>query len=162
VGSMLYGQNDVTLDEKGRISLPVSLRKILGDAKLIIKPSDYDNEKSLWLFPETEYKAMLEEYTNDYKKQTRITSKKHREFSRRYFNFKDVEIDKAGRIAIYQEYREYANLSKDCLVLGVGDYIEIWDKETYRKHYSESNEAFVSASEEISNKAEESEEGNQG
>ena len=161
MGDMLYGQSDVTLDEKGRISLPVSLRKVLGDAKLIIKPSDYDNEKSLWLFPETDYKVMLEDYKNDYNKRERITSKKHREFSRRYFNFKDVEIDKAGRIAIYQEYREYANLSKDCLVLGVGDYIEIWDKETYRKHYSESNEAFISASEEISNKAQESEEGNQ-
>jgi len=161
VGDMLYGQTDVTLDEKGRISLPVSLRKVLGDAKLIIKPSDYDNEKSLWLFPETDYKAMLEDYKNDYRKKTRITSKKHREFSRRYFNFKDVEIDKAGRIAISQEYREYANLSKDCLVLGVGDYIEIWDKETYRKHYSENNEAFVSASEEISNKAQEREEGDE-
>jgi len=158
---MLYGQNDVTLDEKGRISLPVSLRKILGDAELIIKASDYDNEKSLWLFPKTEYIAFLEDYKKEYKKKKRITSKDHREFNRRYHSFKDVEIDKAGRIAIYQEYRDYANLTKDCIVLGVGDYIEIWDKETYRKHYSESNEAFISASEEISNKEEESEEGNQ-
>ena len=161
MGYMLYGQNDVTLDEKGRISLPVSLRKILGDAKLIIKSSDYDNEKSLWLFPETDYLAMLEDYKKEYKKMKRITSEKLREFNRRYHNFKDVEIDKAGRIAISQEYREYANLSKDCIVLGVGDYIEIWDKETYRKHYSESNEAFISASEEISDKAQESKKGDE-
>jgi MraZ protein len=161
VGYMLYGQNDVTLDEKGRISLPVSLRKVLGDAKLIIKSSDYDKEKSLWLFPETDYLAMLEDYKKEYKKMKRITSEKLREFNRRYHNFKDVEIDKAGRIAISQEYREYANLSKDCIVLGVGDYIEIWDKETYRRHYSESNEAFISASEEISDKAQESEEGDE-
>ena len=157
MGKKLYGQTDVTLDEKGRISLPVSLRKVLGDTELIIKPSYYEKEKSLWLFPETEYKTLLD----DFDKNTDILSEKDRLFRRRYFNYKDVEIDKAGRIAIPQEYREFANLTKDCLVLGVGDYIEIWDKETYRKHYSESNETFVSASEEISIKVKKSRAGNQ-
>jgi MraZ protein len=157
VGNRLNGQTDVTLDEKGRISLPVSLRKILGDAELIIKPSYYEKEKSLWLFPKNVYEAMLD----DYDKNSDILSEKDRVFRRRYFNFKDVEIDKAGRIAIPQEYREFANLSKDCLVCGVGDYIEIWDKETYQKNYSETNDTFVSASEDMSIKVKNSKARNQ-
>ena len=157
MGNRLNGQTDVTLDEKGRISLPVSLRKILGDAELIIKPSYYEKEKYLWLFPKNVYEAMLD----DYDRNSDILSEKDRVFRRRYFNFKDVEIDKAGRIAIPQEYREFANLSKDCLVCGVGDYIEIWDKETYHKNYAETNDTFVSASEDMSVKVKKSKEGNQ-
>jgi MraZ protein len=146
VGYRLTGQTEVTLDEKGRISLPASLRKILGDAQLIIKPSDYKKEKCLWVFPETVYKTKLDDIDKD----TDLFSEKHRIIRRRYYNYKDVEIDKAGRIAIPQTYREFAFLTKDCLVFGQGDYIEIWDKETYQKYYSESDDDFVSASEDMS------------
>jgi len=151
----LKGQSEVTLDEKGRISLPAALRRALGDAELTLKPCDY--EECLWLFPTSVYQEMLAEYS----KNTNILSKKDRDFRRRLFNSQDVEIDKAGRIPIPQTYREFAGLTKDCLVFGQGDYIEIWDKETYRKHYSESNETFVSASEEISIKVKKSRAGNQ-
>jgi len=142
----LTGQFDVTLDEKGRISLPAALRKVLGDAELTLNPCDY--EKCLWLFPTTVYNEMLAEYS----KNTNILSRKDRAFRRRLFNSQPVEIDKAGRIQIPQTYREFAELNKDCLVIGAGDNIEIWDKEKYLKYYSESNDDFISVSEEISNK----------
>jgi MraZ protein len=44
------------------------------------------------------------------------------------------EIDKAGRIAIPQTLRDHARLSKDCLILGVGTSIEIWDAEQYQAY----------------------------
>jgi MraZ protein len=44
----------------------------------------------------------------------------------------DVEIDKAGRIAIPQTLREYAELVRDCIVLGQDDFVEIWNAERYR------------------------------
>jgi MraZ protein len=142
----LKGQFEVTLDEKGRISLPAALRKVLGDAELTLKPCDY--EECLWLFPTSVYQEMLAEYS----KNTNILSKKDRDFRRRLFNSQDVEIDKAGRIPIPQTYREFAVLTKDCLVFGQGDYIEIWDKEKYHQYYSESKEDFVSVSEELAGK----------
>jgi len=157
VGDKLTGRTDVTLDEKGRISLPAALRKILGDAELIIKPCNYENENCLWLFPTTVYNAMVAEY----EKETVILSEKDRAFRRRFFDYKPVEIDKAGRIPIPQNYREDAGLTKECVVLGAWDYIEIWDKETYRQYYSESKEAFVSASEEIAIKLKNKKGGNQ-
>jgi len=156
VVNRLTGKTEVTLDEKGRISLPVSLRKLLGDAELIIKPSDYKKEKCLWVFPENVYKAKLD----DIEKNTDIFSEKDRIVRRRYFNYKDVEIDKAGRIPIPQSYREDAGLTKDCLVIGAGDNIEIWDKETYCRYYSESDDDFVSASEDIAVKLKNNKGGN--
>jgi MraZ protein len=145
---MLTGQFEVTLDEKGRISLPANLRRVLGDERLTLNPCDFEKDKCLWLFPTSVYQDMLAEY----KPNTHILSKKDRDFRRRLFNSQSVEIDKAGRIPIPQVYRESANLTKDCLVLGQGEYIEIWDKEEYDKYFSESKEDFISVSEEIAGK----------
>ena len=151
----LTGQFEVTLDEKGRISLPAALRRVLGDAELTIKPCDF--EECLWLFPTAVYQEMLAEYS----KNTNILSKKDRDFRRRLYNSQDVEIDKAGRIPIPQSYRDFAELAKDCLVFGQGEYIEIWDKERYNKYYSESKDDFVSVSEEIASKLKNGKGGNQ-
>jgi MraZ protein len=151
----LTGQFEVTLDEKGRISLPAALRRVLGEAELTIKPCDF--EDCLWLFPTDVYQDMLAEYSNN----TNILSKKDRDFRRRLYNSQSVEIDKAGRIPIPQTYRESATLNKDCLVFGQGEYIEIWDKEKYNKYYSESKEDFISVSEEIAGKLKNNKGGNQ-
>jgi MraZ protein len=145
---MLTGQFEVTLDEKGRISLPAALRRVLGDEKLTLNPCDFEKDKCLWLFPTNEYQEMLGEYESN----THILSSKDRDFRRRLFNSQPVEIDKAGRIPIPQVYRESAKLTKDCLVLGLGKYIEIWDKEEFYKYSSQSKEDFISVSEEIGNK----------
>ena len=43
----------------------------------------------------------------------------------------EVELDKQGRINIPQNLRSYANLSKECTVIGVSNRIEIWDRSTW-------------------------------
>jgi MraZ protein len=150
----LTGQFEVTLDEKGRISLPANLRRVLGDEKLTLNPCNYD-DMCLWLFPANIYQEMLAELSEN----TSILSKRDRALRRRLFNSQPVEIDKAGRIPIPQVYRDFAGLNKDCLVLGQGDYIEIWDKEEYNKYFSESKEDFISVSEEIGSKLKNSKSG---
>jgi len=143
---LLTGEYSVTLDEKGRISLPAQLRRILDDEKLTLTQCDYDS--CLWLFPTSEYTDLLKQYS----KNTNLLTKKDRDFRRRLFNSHPIEIDKAGRIPIIQGYRDFAGLTKDCVVLGQGDYIEIWDEERYRKYLSESKEDFFIASEELGSK----------
>ena len=142
----MTGKYDVTLDEKGRFNLPTALRKVLGDVELTIKPCDF--EECLWLFPKNVYQDMLAEYKDN----TNILSKKDRDFRRRLYNSQSVEIDKVGRIPIPQSYREDAGLSKDCLVFGQGEYIEIWDKEKYQQYCSISKDDFISVSEELATK----------
>ena len=143
---ILTGQFSVTLDEKGRISLPAPLRRILDDSKLTLTQCDYDN--CLWLFPTNVYMDLLKQYSMN----TNLLSKKDRDFRRRIFNSHSVEIDKAGRIPIVQGYREFAGLTKDCVVLAQGDYIEIWDEDRYRKCLTDSKEDFFAASEELGTK----------
>lgn len=143
---LLTGEYSVTLDEKGRISLPATLRRVLDEAKLTLTQCEF--ESCLWLFPTKEYEELLKQY----KRNTNLLTKKDRDFRRRIFNSHSIEIDKAGRIPIVQGYRDFAGLTKDCVVLGQGDYIEIWDEEHYRKYLAESKDDFFTASEELGSK----------
>jgi len=143
---LLTGEFKTTLDEKGRISLPASLRRVLNEEKLILTQNNYDN--CLWLFPVGEYKAKL----NTYKENTNLLSKKDRDFRRRFFNSHEVEIDKAGRLLIIQNFREFAGLVKECVILGQGEYIEIWDEESYHRCMEDSREDFIAVSEELGDK----------
>ena len=60
-----------------------------------------------------------------------------------------VEFDKNGRLSIPQSLREYANLSKDCIVLGIAKYIELWDSQTYKDYLAETEDSFRDAAEEF-------------
>ena len=43
----------------------------------------------------------------------------------------DVEMDGAGRVLISPELRAAAGLTKDAVLLGMGNHFELWDKATY-------------------------------
>jgi len=142
---LLTGEFKVTLDEKGRISLPAHLRRILDDEKLTITQC---KDNCLWIFPSNEYTELLKEIQGS----TNPLIRDDRGIRRRIFNSHPVEIDKAGRIPIAQTMREFAGLSKECMVLGQGEYIEIWDDEHYRQYLAESDDDYVAASEKLGNK----------
>ena len=62
----------------------------------------------------------------------------------------EIEFDKAGRLSIPQSLREYAQLTKECVVLGINKYVELWDYESYRTYLSESEPSFKEATEGLS------------
>lgn len=140
----LTGEFNVTLDEKGRISLPAPLRKCLHDSPLHLTKGSDD---CLWLYPDSQWNEMQETIM----KNTNQFSEKGLKLRRRILGPRQpVEIDKAGRIPVAISLREFAGLSKDCVVLGQVDYIEIWDEERYKKFIAESNDEYIAAAEELS------------
>jgi MraZ protein len=142
--SYLTGEYKVTLDEKGRISLPANLRKILDEKSLFLTESA---DNCLWLYPSGEWKEMLKTIMDN----TDPFSANYRTIRRRIVGpSQEVEIDKAGRIPVAQSLRDFAGLSKDCVVLGQVEYIEIWAEEKYRAYKTASNEELVAGSEELS------------
>ena len=79
-----------------------------------------------------------------------MTKKDARKFMRMFFSGAvEVELDKQGRINIPQNLRKYANLSKECTVIGVSNRIEIWDRETWNDFYDESEESFEDIAEDL-------------
>jgi MraZ protein len=60
-----------------------------------------------------------------------------------------MEFDKAGRLPIPQSLREFAGLTKECLVIGLYDYIEVWDCDRYETYLNATEADFNAGSEEL-------------
>lgn len=129
----LNGEYKITLDDKGRLSLPAKLRSALEDqAYMLTKGPD----GCLWFYPMAEWDRLMEKVRSS----STAFSAEFRALRRRLIGpAQEVEIDRAGRIAIPQTLREYADLVRDCVVLGQDDFVEIWNADRYRLYDGESD-----------------------
>ncbi|MBR0033030.1 MAG: division/cell wall cluster transcriptional repressor MraZ [Treponema sp.] len=138
---LLTGEYKNTLDEKGRIQLPSKLRGNLSGNVLIVTQS---LDRCLWLYTPEEWKNLsskIMEAASPFNTQNRLVLR------RLIAPAQEVEFDKSGRLSIPQSLREYAGLTKDCVILGINKYMELWDSETYEKYLSENEENFLQAAE---------------
>jgi len=140
----LTGEYPVTLDVKYRISLPASLRKILGETKLHLTKG---TSNCLWLYTP----AGWNELKDTIMKNTNPFSKKFLSLRRQIIGpSQEVEIDSAGRIHVAASLREYAGLEKDCIVSAQIDRIEIWSVNRYNEYNENNIDEYEAALEEIS------------
>ena len=125
--SLLLGIEYCKLDNNGRFKLPIAIKKQLEDeeTRFVFRPSIY--AKCLELWPYTSFQAEiahlqkeLNRYSIEDRKMLRILSAGN-----------IVEIDSSDRLVIPGEQRSRVKLSKDIVLQSTGDYIEIWDHDTY-------------------------------
>ncbi len=124
----------LTLDSKGRISVPSRWRDLLMatvDGRLVIAK---DPGRCLTVYPRPVWDAFEAELV-------KLPMKD--DGWRRLFlgSATEVEIDSGSRILVPPELREWAGLERDVIFMGVGDRLELWDKARY-----EATEAMVIAS----------------
>jgi MraZ protein len=125
----LSGRVTHPLDAKGRFSLPAKLRKKLPDELVIICSPD-ETFPSLWLYAEEAYDSWAEAVIES-KGGPQMNSATYYQLERDLYGKKEfVRCDKAGRIGIRQELRQYASLKKSVVIVGVRDHFEIWDPDT--------------------------------
>jgi MraZ protein len=140
---VLYGEYTNTLDEKGRVSLPARLRSEL-DENAVVVTQGIDG--CLWVFPPAQWK----EFSRKILENTSPFQAKGRLVQRWIIGpSQEIEIDKLGRISIPQGLRELAGLEKDCEIIGVGKFIEIWNAERYKAYRGENVLQFQEAAEEL-------------
>lgn len=120
--NMFMGQYSHTIDEKGRIIIPAKIRNDLGNNFIVTRGLD----GCLFIYSNTEWTNII----NKYKELP--DSKDKRSFMRVFLSGATVcEYDKQGRINIPQSLIDYANLTKECMIVGVFDRLEIWSKENW-------------------------------
>jgi len=126
---MFIGEYHFSIDEKGRLFLPSEYRKDLGTEVIVNRGI----EKCLYIYPIDIWSKIVEKLSS-----LTFTKKTNREFNRMFLSgaFKK-EIDNKGRINIDNILIDYAGLKKECVIIGVGERIEIWDKEEWNKYYNE-------------------------
>ncbi|MCR5398936.1 MAG: division/cell wall cluster transcriptional repressor MraZ [Lachnospiraceae bacterium] len=120
---MFMGEYNHTIDPKGRVIVPAKFRDALGDEFVVTKGLD----GCLFVYDKTEWNAFEEKL-----KTLPITNKDARNFVRFFLaGATSVEVDKQGRILLPAVLREFAELVKDVVLIGVASRVEIWSKERW-------------------------------
>ena len=120
---MFMGEYNHTVDEKGRLNIPVKFRDELGSEFVVTKGLD----GCLFAYDLTEWRVLEEKL-----RALPLTNKDARAFARFMLaGAASVEIDKQGRILLPQVLRNFAGLEKDVVLIGVASRIEIWNKEKW-------------------------------
>lgn len=128
---MLIGEFEHSLDAKGRLIMPAKLREDIGEKFIITKGLD----GCLFGFSQNEWTNFEEKL-----KTLPLTNKNARDFVRFFLSGAiECEIDKQGRFLITSNLREYGNLEKDAVIIGVGTRIEIWNRDKWKQYNSDEN-----------------------
>jgi MraZ protein len=123
-----------TLDEKCRISLPSPIRGNLKENKLILTNG---LDHCVWIFEPKEWEFFSKKLIDS----AALSLNKQLVVQRHFIMPKvEIEIDKAGRIAIPQSLRDYACLSREIQILEGVNHLEIWDSGQYAE-YKKATEA---------------------
>ncbi len=138
---MFLGTHFPRLDEKGRLFLPAKYRDELADGLVITK----GHERSLWVYPMAEFERFTQELRG-----APVTDKRVRDYLRLFLGGAfDQQPDKQGRITIPPALREYARLTRDCVVIGQSNRLEIWDAAAWQAYEAEQEPGFSELSVEV-------------
>lgn len=138
---MFMGEYHHTIDEKGRIIIPSKFRNELGDKFIITRGL----ENCLFLYPESAWNKIVDKLNS-----LPFTKKDARNFSRFFLSgATTVEFDKQGRINITSPLVGYANLKKECVVVGVGDRLEIWSEQDWNSFFDSNKDSMSDIAENL-------------
>ncbi len=138
---MFFGSFVHSLDEKNRLLIPSRLRAALTNKIFIMK----GYEGSLSLYPEGSFEKYLAKLQS-----LPFESKTSRDIERiALSSVFELDIDKVNRIQIPTALINKYKISKEVVVIGLLDHIEIWSKEKWNKYLEENEEQYESKSEEL-------------
>ena len=122
---MFLGRFEHSVDTKGRVAVPARFRDRLSGELILTR----GNDGCLYLFTEDSWEPLAAKLnalpTGD---------EDARNLRRAVFSSAEpVELDKQGRVIIPDHLRQYAGISSDVSIIGLGEYIEIWDTQSWQK-----------------------------
>lgn len=120
---MFKGKFSNSIDAKGRMIVPAKFRDELDGKCVLTKGMD----KCLYIYTVAEWEKFAQKLLS------LPTSDPNARAFVRHFNASatDCEVDKQGRLTIPQEHRNFANISKELVTVGIIDKIEVWSKDEW-------------------------------
>jgi len=129
---LLTGTFPRSIDDKGRVAIPKSLREAIGMSKngvLYVAPG---TDGSLSLYPPEGFQSLAERLSL-----ASPTARQVRDYSRLFYaQASRVELDKQGRVRIPSELIQLADLKKDAVLLGVQDHMELWERNRWEEYFA--------------------------
>ena len=140
------GSYECKLDSKGRIMIPVAIKKQLNpilSKGFVIKRAVFNN--CLELYPIDEWNILMERVNS-----LNRFNKKNNDFIRRFTaGVRTIKIDSSGRLLIPKNLISYVNIKKEIVISSTVNILEIWDKSNYEKAIDEATIDFGSLAEEV-------------
>ena len=128
---MFYGGYEHAIDDKGRITVPAKFRGNLEDGLVVTMGID----PCLWLYPADVWEALAQEINA-----LPLTDPRAREFKRQVFGRASHSVpDKQGRVILPPSLREFADIDKQAVIIGLFDHCEIWNPERWRHRQERSD-----------------------
>lgn len=123
---MFIGQYNHSIDEKGRMNMPVKFRREVSSGVVVTRGLDH----CLFVYPKAQWQEMAEKLA-----QLPITKKSSRAFARLMLaGAWDAELDSQGRIMLPEYLRQYAQIKKHVVVAGLYNRVEIWDEQAWGEY----------------------------
>lgn len=137
------GEYHHNIDDKNRLVIPAEFRNMLGEKFIITRGL----EKCLYIYTESEWNKIVEKLSS-----LPFTKKDARVFIRSFFSAAaNCNLDRQGRINITSGQFTYAEIQKECVIIGVSDRVEIWSRENWDKFNLEYGEALENVAEHLFN-----------
>ena len=142
----LIGSYECKVDTKGRIMMPVSLKKQLSklvNEGFVLKRAVFNS--CIEMYPVNEWSKLMNKLNG-----LNRFNKKNNDFIRRFTaGVKKVDMDISGRFLIPKDLIKYASIDKQIVVSSAVNILEIWDKATYENVINEAAINFGSLAEEV-------------
>jgi MraZ protein len=142
---MFYGEYLHSIDRKGRLILPAKFREIAKGNFIEKFFVTRGLDKCLFMFSEEEWRSQEQKF-----KAIPFTKQQARTFNRLYFSGAvEVIIDKQGRILLPQYLKDFAEIKREVMIVGVSNRIEIWAKDKWQEFYGSSRPSFEEIAEKL-------------
>lgn len=130
---MFLGASSLSLDAKGRLAVPTRHRDALSEGSGQITITKHPHG-CLMIFPQPAWEQFRE----------RVAAlPMEAQWWRRIFlgNAMDVDMDGTGRVLVSPELRADSGITRECRLVGMGSYLELWDASTYALKEAEAKQA---------------------
>ena len=142
---MFIGEYHHTIDDKGRVIIPAKFREELGNKFIITRGI----ENCLFVYSEKNWNEICNKLNS-----LPFTKKDARVFNRFFMSgATDVELDKQGRVNVTAPLINYANIKKDCVIVGTGDRLEIWSQEAWNDFFDSTKDSMSDIAENLFNES---------
>lgn len=127
------------LDDKGRLILPAKFRGRLANGFVAVRGLD----RCVFVFPVDEFMQV-----HDRLRKMPLENKQARDYLRNFLGHAQDDVpDKQGRILLNAPLRDFAGLTRDVAVVGMGSRVEIWDAATWETYLAEREDGYADTAE---------------
>ncbi len=126
---MFQGETSITIDDKGRMAIPIAFREAVAHAcgnRLVVTYHPYERG-SLWLYPQAEWERVREQVNR-----LSVAVASHRLLQMKLVGAATfVEPDGNARILLPATHRNATGIDRKAVLMGMGNKIELWSEQAH-------------------------------